>query len=202
MRSPYPTDLSAESSLALLARARAGDPIALDRLLARYGPRLKRWTHRRLPAWARDLKDTDDLVQDTLIAAVRNLQAFSSDQPHAFQEYLRVAATNAVRDQIRRALRRPSAEALDPDLESADPSPLERVSTRERIARYERALSRLSSADREAVIARLELGFTHDELAAALGKPSADAARKAVRAALDRLLSLMQHEARGGAAGE
>jgi hypothetical protein len=41
-------------------------------------------------------------------------------------------------------------------------------------------------------MARLEFGFTHFELAAALGKPSAEAARKLCQKSLARLLDLMQ----------
>src|SRR5689334_14878864 len=94
---------SAESSLALLARAQAGDRTALEALLRRYGPRLQRWTHHRLPRWARDLADTDDLVQETLVKAVRNLNGFVAYGEAGFQNYLRSAVANAIRDQIRKA---------------------------------------------------------------------------------------------------
>ena len=188
---------SADSTLALLTRARAGDAAALDLLFSRYVPRLKRWAHRRLPSWARDLKDTDDLVQETVVSAVRNLRHLSSAHPLAFQEYLRVTVGNAVRDEIRRVARRPGLQSLDEDIQSREPSPHERVAIRQRLERYERALARLPVDKREAVIARLEFGFTHHELAAALGKPSADAARKAARAALDKLLRLMQDDTNG-----
>jgi DNA-directed RNA polymerase specialized sigma24 family protein len=50
----------------------------------------------------------------------------------------------------------------------------------------------LSPAEREAVIARFELGFTHAELAAALGKATPDAARKLCVKVTTRLLALMQ----------
>ena len=56
-----------ESSLALLERARAGDRQALETLTARYLPRLRRWASGRLPRWARDLADTEDLVQETVL---------------------------------------------------------------------------------------------------------------------------------------
>src|SRR5258708_26804587 len=69
-------NLSLESSLTLLTRAKAGDRDALETLLERYRPRLRRWAHRRLPAWARDLTDTDDLVQETMVKTIRNLDRF------------------------------------------------------------------------------------------------------------------------------
>ena len=182
----------AESSLALLARAQAGDVAALEALLARYRPRLRRWAHRRLPTWARDLADTDDLVQDTLVKALRNLQGFVAAGDAGLQNYLRSAVGNAIRDERRKARRRPAIAGWDPSLVSDAPSPLERAVGRRRLARYEAALAQLQPDEREAVVARLEFGFTHSELAAALGKRTPDAARKLCQKAIAQLLVIMQ----------
>jgi RNA polymerase sigma-70 factor (ECF subfamily) len=54
-----------EPTVALIRRVRDGDSVARDTLLKRYLPALRRWAHGRLPASARDLSDTDDLVQVT-----------------------------------------------------------------------------------------------------------------------------------------
>ena len=62
--------MASESSLELLERAKAGDAQALDLLIARYVPRLQRWASGRLPGWARDLADTQDLVQETVVPGV------------------------------------------------------------------------------------------------------------------------------------
>jgi RNA polymerase sigma factor (sigma-70 family) len=181
----------AESSLALLERAQAGDQAALDLLLHRYRPRLRRWAHRRLPVWARDLADTDDVVQNTLVKAVRNLGAFVPIEGAGLQNYLRTAVGNAIRDEIRKARKRPQFAELDPAWPSAGPSPLERAVGRRRLERYETSLTRLSAEERDAVVARLEFGFTHGELAAVLGKRTPDAARKLCQKAIARLLVLM-----------
>jgi RNA polymerase sigma factor (sigma-70 family) len=181
-----------DSSLALLQRAKAGDRLALETLLERYRPRLRRWARRRLPNWARDLTDTDDLVQDTLLNTLRNLDAFAIERDGGFQNYIRLAVGNAIRDEIRRVRRRPGIDGLDPEIPSDELSPLERAVNRERLSRYESALATLPLQEREAVIARLEFGFTHVELAAALGKPSPDAARKLCQKAITRLLELMR----------
>jgi RNA polymerase sigma-70 factor (ECF subfamily) len=58
---------------------------------------------------------------------------------------------------------------------------------REDVDRYERALAALTPGEREAVIGRVEMGYTYQELAAALGKPTSEAARKAAERALIRL---------------
>jgi len=59
------------------------------------------------------------------------------------------------------------------------------------LQRYETALASLSVTDREAIIGRLELGLSFQELADAMHKPSADAARIAVTRALVRLTASM-----------
>ena len=58
-------------------------------------------------------------------------------------------------------------------------------------ARYEAALQRLKPGDREAIIARVEMGLPYSEVAAALGKPSVAAAHMAVSRALVRLAEEM-----------
>jgi DNA-directed RNA polymerase specialized sigma24 family protein len=45
--------------------------------------------------------------------------------------------------------------------------------------------------EREAIIGRVEMGYSYEELAEALGKPSPDAARKAAQRALVRLIQQM-----------
>jgi RNA polymerase sigma-70 factor (ECF subfamily) len=74
----------------------------------------------------------------------------------------------------------------------AGQSPLEQAIGREAVQRYERALERLKPEEREAIIARVELGYTYEELAEALGKPTADAARQAAQRALVRLAEEMK----------
>jgi RNA polymerase sigma-70 factor (ECF subfamily) len=56
-----------ESTFHLIDLAKAGDQAALDRLFDRHLKPLRRWARGRLPGWARDLADTDDLVQETLL---------------------------------------------------------------------------------------------------------------------------------------
>ena len=180
-------DNSSESSLTLMARARAGDADARDALFTRYLPRLRRWAHGRLPAWARDTVDTQDLVQETLKQVVRRVPEFEPRHDAAFPSYMRRALMNRIRDEMRRAKPRPSPEALDAASPAETPSPLEEAIGRETLERYETALERLEASDRELIIARLELGMSHQEIAAELGKPSGAAAHMAVSRALVRL---------------
>jgi DNA-directed RNA polymerase specialized sigma24 family protein len=66
--------------------------------------------------------------------------------------------------------------------------------TAETFARYEAALDQLSEPEREAVIARLELGCSYQEVAQLLGKPSEDAARMTVTRAVDKVATLMSSQ--------
>jgi RNA polymerase sigma-70 factor (ECF subfamily) len=187
-----------ETSLGLLERAQAGDAEALETLIARYLPRLQRWAHGRLPAWARDLAETQDLVQETLFQAFKRIDRFEVRGEGALQAYLRQALLNRIRSEIRRVGRRPPATELDSQAEDLAPSPLERAIGVEAVDRYEEALARLRPEEREAIVGRIELGLTHEELAEALDKPTANAARMAVERALIRLAKEMRQVPRQG----
>lgn len=108
-----PLDASWESTLSLLARVRAGDQQALEALIGRYLQPLQRWASGRLPHWARDLADTPDLVQETLIQTFKKIEGFEHRGEGALQAYLRQAVFNRIRDELRKAGRHPPREALD-----------------------------------------------------------------------------------------
>src|SRR5262245_35054204 len=184
-------DAHPETSLDLLKRVQAGDPSALDALISRYRPRLVRWASRRLPPYARDLSDTDDLVQNTLVQAFRRIGTIEVRGEGTLQAYLREALMNAVRMEIRRVTRRPVPGELESGFSAQDASPLEEAIGSETLDRYERALAALRPEEREIVIAHTEFEFSHQELAAAFDKPSPNAARMALQRALVRLADEM-----------
>jgi RNA polymerase sigma-70 factor (ECF subfamily) len=177
-----------ESTLSLLTRVRAGDDGALNDLFARYLPLLRRWAAGRLPRWARDLADTPDLVQETLIQVFKNIDGFEHRGEGAFQAYLRQAVMNRIRNEIRNADRRPDRVALDERVQDDQQSPLEAAIGVEAVEQYEAALQRLRGEDQELIVSRIELGLTYSEIAAATGRASAAAARMAVTRAIARLI--------------
>jgi len=177
-----------ESTLSLLTRVREGDDAALNDLFARYLPLLRRWAAGRLPRWARDMADTPDLVQETLFQVFKKIDGFEHRGEGAFQAYLRQAVMNRIRNEIRNAGRRPERLALDESAADDQQSPLEAAIGAEAVQHYEDALRRLRDEDRELVVARIELGLTYSEIAAATGRPSMDAARMAVTRAIARLI--------------
>jgi RNA polymerase sigma-70 factor (ECF subfamily) len=94
---------------------------------------------------------------------------------------------NRIRDELRRKGRSPERVAEgDADLR-AEGSPLEEAIGREAFERYQAALARLRPEEREAIIGRVEMDYSYQDLAAILGKPTPDAARKAAQRALLRL---------------
>lgn len=183
-----------ESTGRLLERFRSGDPAALDILFSRYLKPLQRWARGRLPVWARDARDTNDLVQDTLLKTFKRLDGFEYRREGAFQAYLRQAVMNDIRYEIRRLTQRIPPVVLDSKAVDEQPSPLDRAVGREAVERYERALARLRPEDREAIIGRVELGESYEQLAVSLGRPSPEAARQAARRAVIRLADEMKRD--------
>ena len=179
--------LDPETTVELLNRVKAGDKSARERLVVRCLPPLRRWAHGRLPVFARDLMDTDDLVQETVLATLRRLEGFEARHEGALQAYLRQALANRIKDVLRSLHRRPMRAELPDNAADAGASPLEQAIGQENIERYEAAMQRLRDVDREAIVARIELRYSYEEVAVALGKPTAAVARVAVARAVYRL---------------
>ena len=188
--------IDATSSFSLLLRAREGDEAARNQLCERYLPRLRRWAHGRLPVWAREHLDTEDIVQDALMKSFHRLDTFTPEHEGAFCAYVCQALRNQVRDALRRAARRPAGRPVTPDEPAQDPSPLEQAVGRELLHRYDQALQRLRQCDRELVIARVELGLDYTEIADLSGRTTLSAVRVAVSRALVRLAAEMGHARR------
>jgi len=184
---PPERPLDPETTVELLNRVKAGDDQARERLVSRCLPPLRRWARGRLPTYARDMLDTEDLVQDSVIAALRRIEGFEARREGALQAYLRQAVANRIKDVIRYKRRRPMQTELPEDAADQGESPLDQVIGLQNTERYEAAMLRLREADREAIVARVELRYSYQELAVALGKPTPDAARVAVARAVYRL---------------
>ena len=186
--------VSEETSLRLLARAQRGDAVALEALMGRYLTRLQRWAHGRLPAAARTMVDTDDLVQDTLLSTLRHLGSFAPRHDGALLAYLRQAVVNRIRNELRRHLPEVDGSVELDGLPSPLPSPLERAAGRQALEQYECALAKLDEQDRSAIIGRFEMGYSYQALARAMDRPSPEAARKLTERALRRLMDLLESD--------
>jgi len=181
-----------ESTSELIRRVREGDKDSLERLVQRHVAPLRRFVSGRLPRWARDLADTDDLVQDTLLRTLSKVDSFEVRGVGALHAYLRQAVMNRLRDELRRKGRLPPLVDVTSIEVAGQGSPLEETIGREAAARYVAALARLNPEERELIIGRVEMEYSFADLADLLGKPTADAARKAASRALLRLAEEMK----------
>jgi len=184
------------STLDLLNRARQGDEDALNELFRRNQGPLRRWARGRLPRWTRDLRDTDDLVQETLAQTLKHIDSFEHRHEGALQAYMRQALINRVRDEVRRVNRHPAVSAIEEADQHAvqAASPLEEAIGTQALERYEAALGRLRPEESQIIQARVEMQQSYQQIAAAHGKATADAARMAVSRALLRLAEEMDVE--------
>lgn len=191
------TGLQSLSTDVLLQRWQSGESAAREALMARYLPILRRLAHNRLPAHARDLAGTEDLVQLTAIKALHVLDDFRPQGTGGLLAYLRTTLMNTLRDELRRGKRQPPRlgdDVLAGQVDSS-PSPMQQLLSEQALAAYEEALSQLRPDERDAVSLRVEFGLDYAEVAGLCGLKTANAARMRVSRALLRLAGLIDVEA-------
>jgi RNA polymerase sigma factor (sigma-70 family) len=104
--------------------------------------------------------------------------------------YLRQAVQNRIRDEHRSIARHGLHDGLSEELVDPAPSPMDRAITHEMETRYRAALARLTSTDRELIVAHVELDYTHSQLGCMIGR-TPNAARMALQRAVRRLVEQM-----------
>ncbi|MXY24557.1 MAG: RNA polymerase sigma factor [Acidobacteria bacterium] len=192
-KSFHQTDTGNSSEGHLLAQARRGNRSALDALFERYRSWLRRWARGRLPGWVRDGIDTSDVVHDALCRTFARLESFRSNRSSALRAYLQHAVENRIHDQLRRAQRRSVTNIQDDVVWVAGGggSRHDQVLDDEGWQAYRHGLARLTDRERRLIVGRLEMGYSHRQLAFIEGLPSSDAARKALGRALRRLIDVV-----------
>jgi DNA-directed RNA polymerase specialized sigma24 family protein len=161
----------------ILRRVRTGEPFAIRDVLSRQLFKLWRWANDWLPNWAVDPDATSDSARETL------------------QAYLRSSVLDRIRQKRTSESRGGSARREDADVADAgEPASPEALIGVEGARRYDAALGRMPAEEREAVVARLELGYNYEQIALILGLSSADAARSAVARSLGHLATEMDRE--------
>lgn len=179
----------------LLRRIRSGDAEARQVLYDRCLPALLRWAHGRLPQYARSANDTEDLVQTTLLRALRHLDDFKASGSGAFLAYLRQILLNEVRHEIRSQRRHGGAHLAVEDVELVDEgkSAVEMLVSEQRLRAYENALATLSRRQQELLVLRIEFGLSWQEIALETGA-SPDAVRMTATRALQRMAETIGDE--------
>jgi RNA polymerase sigma factor (sigma-70 family) len=186
-RNTEPTnDLSFDSTIVVFEQAREGSLAARRELLTRTMDPLRRWARGLLPRYARAEANTDDIVQDVVLRALKALPRFEYNTAGAVLAYLRTSVRNRIADEIRKVARRGVPQEL---VEVVDDrvSPLEELILRERSERYIAALRAMRPNDRLLLILRLEQRLSFDEIARRLRKSTATSARIAFGRALKKL---------------
>jgi len=175
----------------LLDRACRGDREAQDSVFREYVAPLTRLASGLLPAYARGMTDTQDVVQDVLTNTASRLGSIDCEDDGALLAYLRRAVRHRVIDEIRRATRRPTTQLLLDDRPAPGLSPLDAAIRAQNDDRVRGALCRLSARDRLAVLLRVRHGLSYEEIAPRIGCPTVNAARVAVRRAVERLTDVL-----------
>jgi len=103
-----------ETSISLLNRMQQTDaPESWDRLVGLYGPLLTSW----LRKYGVQASDTEDLVQEVLLAVLNDLKSFDHNgRPGAFRTWLRSILVNRLRNFWRARDRRPQVQG-DTDID-------------------------------------------------------------------------------------
>ena len=156
-----------------------GDERAFRQLYKRHTPRLYQFVLRFLGGAE---MDAEDVVQEVWIQAVRRLDAFRWEA--RLETWLTAIGLNVARDQLRKRYRRGEAVPLDVvELPASDRPQAERLD-------LEAAIATLPDGYRTVFVLHDLEGFTHEEIALALGissgtsKSQLSAARRALRRAL------------------
>lgn len=185
----------------LVRRSLRGEKGAASALFDRHAARLARLGRRHLVGALRRRKGESDLVQDTLLAAFRDLERFEAKGPGSFARWLDAILEHKAGDFVRREMRGRRAVAREKggvsEIPPVDPgpSPSSLAARGERETRLRSAIARLEGDQRTVVVLVHQRAMTFVEAGRLMGR-SADAARMLYARAVTRLATEMR---RGGA---
>ncbi len=164
LRAQRPLDYERLSDPILVARAKAGDGLALETLCARHAPRVERLARHLL----RDPEDGRDAAQEALAKLCVRLAQFRGDAQ--FATWLHRLVVNTCRDHAeRRATRR--HEPLDDDLEAAGDDPVAAAGNAELRRELCDSLAGISPQQAQVIVLKDALGYSFEEIAEAAGMP-------------------------------
>ena len=149
-----------------IARARAGDAQAWGLLYQEYAPAIFRFCRRALPT----REDAEDATMEVFMKIRGKLGQY--DPSRSFSAWLYKVAANHCWDQLRRRKVRQDKETEDVEtlpLEHPDPNQLDRLIEERTSQEVRRALDKLSSRARMALVLRYYSDMSYDEIAEALG---------------------------------
>jgi RNA polymerase sigma-70 factor, ECF subfamily len=143
-----------------------------------------------IPRHVRALHDVDDIVMRVIEQVDPRLPDFDYRREGALLEYLRKVSRNLIISLGR--VREPEREEISSGLVAGGRSPEDDAVAGERRRAFESALAILDDRQREAVVMRLEYGFTYQEIAEAVEAPTANAARMMIKRAIVKMIEHMR----------
>src|SRR5438105_2692480 len=144
----------------LIVAAQQGDRPAFAQLVERYWDRLYRWLYRL----THDRHAAEDLAQETFLKAFAGLKKFQAGTN--FGAWLFRIGHNNFANQCRASSR--PREPLPPDLPARQRGPLEEAASAEALQQLARAIHRLPTEFRAALLLRAEEGLSFRQIAEVL----------------------------------
>ncbi len=190
----------ASNTQELLAQAKAGDPDAVEQLLARHRDPIRRMIDLRLDQAIVQRLDASDVVQEVLIEVSRRLKEYLKAPPMPFHLWLRHIAKDHLIDAHRRhhqaqkrgvhreqPIHRPawsdrSSLDLAGQLMDQDLTPASAAIQEEMQRRLREAIGQLEDDDREVILMRHYEMLANQEVAESLGLTEAAASMRYLRA--------------------
>jgi RNA polymerase sigma-70 factor (ECF subfamily) len=149
-----------------ITRARAGDAEAWGLLYREYAPAIFRFCRRAMPT----REDAEDATMEIFMKLRGKLSQY--DTTRSFTAWLYKVAANHCWDLLRRRRTRQDKETEDVDsmpLEHPEPSQLEKLIEQRSGEEVRKALEKMSSRARMALVMRYYSDMSYDEIADALG---------------------------------
>src|SRR5947209_14374347 len=169
MDAPRPERMSAPGKaepMEAISRARTGDAEAWGELYREYAPAIFRFCRRAMPT----REDAEDATMDIFMKLKDKLVQF--DQSRSFTAWLYKVAANHCWDLLRRRKTRQDKETEDLEnvpLEHPDPNQLDKLIEQRTSEEVRRALDKLGTRARMALVMRYYSDMSYDEIADALG---------------------------------
>ena len=167
-----PPFANADALVALARRVVAGDRKATRSLLVAVGPAMLRAIRKVL---ARSTPDIEDVAQEAMEALIAALPGFRGDCTvlhFAWRVAVLTALANRRRLDLRAQWSADGSELAEREAVAAGPLPAEAVVLRGRREALVALLDELPANQAEVLVLHAALGFTIDEIAGAVGRPS------------------------------
>jgi len=153
----------------LINRVASGDPLAVNQLMDRHRPRLRRMVSMRFDTRVAQRLDPSDVVQEALTEASRRLPVYIADRPLPFypwlrqiawerllqlqRQHVRASKRSVVREQrVELGLTDESVAQLASRLTAPGPSPSHAAAQAEHTNLLRAALAKMEPTDREVLV--------------------------------------------------